>query len=61
MSYMNIAAAMREALAVIDVEDISPVEACDKYLFIADTGGVVKFDSSIAPYMRKPLERAFSR
>ena len=61
MSYMTAAAAMREAISINDVEDIGPVEACDKHLFIADTGGVVKFDSSIAPYMRKPLERAFSR
>lgn len=61
MPYASIAEVMNNALQVLEVEDIGPVEACDKYLYIADAGGVVKFDSNIAPYMRKPLIRAFSR
>jgi phage terminase large subunit GpA-like protein len=61
MAYATMSDAIAEALRVLDVEDIGPVEACDKYLYIADAGGMVKFDSEIAPYMRKPLTRAVSR
>lgn len=61
MPYATMSAVIAEALQVLDIEEIGPVEACDKYLYIADAGGMVKFDSNIAPYMRKPLMRAVSR
>lgn len=61
MSYKSMAEVMNEASQVVEVEEIDAVTACDTYLYIADAGGVVKFDSSIAPYMRKPLLSAFDR
>ncbi|WP_193775272.1 phage terminase large subunit family protein, partial [Vibrio vulnificus] len=61
MSYKSIRAVINEAAEVVEVEEIDAVTACDTYLYIADAGGVVKFDSSIAPYMRKPLLAAFER
>ncbi len=61
MSYKSIRAVINEAAEVVEVEEIDAVTACDTYLYIADAGGVVKFDSSIATYMRKPLLAAFER
>ncbi|MFL7036482.1 terminase gpA endonuclease subunit [Vibrio lentus] len=60
--YMTIEAMIRESLSVLDFEDIDPVEAIDKYLYIADGGGsMAKFKIDIAPYMRKPILAAFDR
>ncbi|CAM3934647.1 terminase gpA endonuclease subunit [Vibrio aquimaris] len=49
------------ALDGLELEDIDAVEAADKYLYISEDGGVVKFRSELVPYMIKPILFSFSR
>lgn len=58
---MTVSDIVNKTLDDIELENIDAVEAADKYLFISEDGGVVKFKADIIPYMIKPILFSFSR
>ncbi|MDG3089117.1 phage terminase large subunit family protein, partial [Vibrio hannami] len=52
---------VKDVLESMQLENIDAVESADKYLYISEDGGVVKFKADIIPYMIKPILYSFSR
>lgn len=58
---LTVSEVIEKALEGLELEDINAIEAADKYLYISEDGGVVKFRSDLVPYMIKPILYSFSR